>query len=228
MISKSKQNGSKPKQNTERYEDVPKSTVEYEAYQSVQKKYGAYKIKIIYQLKKSHVRQSTPPFPLFLGYYTLITLQGKSIMFVKIDDTYTRKIHREGKWHLKIIGVTEKYTKKRNAYLRITCISADDRLFYFPLYLHSNDNRLFYDLAHAIGYENVLTTELGEEVIDSKKFVGGFFYAILSKYEGDNEAYESGYYVKSVWSSSRRYDVTGSHTFKRVRISNRKYCVYEG
>ena len=148
-------------------------------------------------------------------------------MFVERNDTYTRKIHREGKWHLKVIGVTERYTKKGNAYLRITCISADDRLFYFPLYMHSHDNRFFYDLAHAIGYENVLTTELGEEVIDSKKFVGGFVNAILSKYEGDNETYESGYYVKSVWSSRRRYDITGSRSFKRVKQSDRVGSTYK-
>jgi len=149
-------------------------------------------------------------------------------MLIEKNDTYTRNIHRDGKWHLKVIGVSEKYTKKGNAYLRITCISADDRLFYFPLYIHSNDNRLFYDLSRAIGYENILSTELGDEVIDGKKFVGGFFNAILSKYDGDNEAYESNYYVKSVWSSRRRYDVTQSPTFKRVRISKREYSIYEG
>ena len=146
-------------------------------------------------------------------------------MLIEKDSTL-REINRAGKWHLKVINVEERLSAKHNPYMRITCITSDDRVFIFPVYLHDNGLRLLQDIARSIGYEHV-TNEQDNDLIDSSRFVGGFFYAVLGEYTGKDKAYESGYYVKQVWASRRRYDKTGSPTFKRVRVSNREYSTYK-
>jgi hypothetical protein len=147
-------------------------------------------------------------------------------MKVMKTEAKIRHINKAGKWHFKIIEIGERLTDKKNPYLRVTCITSDDRLFVFPIYTNENGMELIQMIARSIGYEHVTQDREGE-VIDTNLFVGGFFHAIVSEYNGDNEAYESGYYITSVWASRRRYDKTGSSTFKRVRISDRGYSTYK-
>jgi len=85
-----------------------------------------------------------------------------------------REINHAGKWHLKVINIEERLSEKHNTYMRITCITPDDRVFTFPVYLHDNGLRLLQDIARSIGYEHV-TNEQDNDLIDSSKFVGGFF-----------------------------------------------------
>ena len=143
-------------------------------------------------------------------------------MLVEREEPKQRTVNRAGEWHLKIINIGDRLNDKHNDYLRVTCISKDDRIFVFPIYMNDNGMELIQLIAQAIGSE--CFTDDG--TIDTNKFIGGFMYATLAEYTGENEAYESGYYVKWVRSSSRRYDRTGSPTFKRVKQSNRGGSVY--
>ena len=146
-------------------------------------------------------------------------------MLVEKIDTKPRQVNKIGKHHFKIIGIEEHLTTKGKPITRMICITADSRQFIQPLYVSGDrPSELLWRIAEAIGYENCM---IDDEVIDTNRFVGGFFYGYLGKYNGENHHYLSGYYLRSVWASRRRYDKTSSESFKRVRVSNRAYNVYE-
>jgi hypothetical protein len=149
--------------------------------------------------------------------------KGLRDMLVEQTLSQSREVNHKGRYHLKIINIGDKLNSNGNSYLRVTCVSSDDRLFVFPIYTHDNGMELIQQLARCIGDECIDN----DEVINTSRFVGGFFRAIIDEYKGDNTAYESKYYVKQVWASYRRYDRTQSPTFKRVNQSNRGYSTFE-
>jgi hypothetical protein len=138
-------------------------------------------------------------------------------MIVPYEEPSREIVNRAGKWHFKIVEIGDRLNEKKNSYIRVTCLSSNNRLFHFPIYPNKNGMKLIHQLADAIGIEYV--TE--NEETDTSKFVGGFFNAILGEYAGESELYEDGYYVKSVWRSNRRYDKTQSWKFGRVKLSDR-------
>ena len=134
-------------------------------------------------------------------------------MLVEPRDIKSRQVNKIGKHHFKVIGIEEHTTSKGKPITRMYCKTHDGRSFIQPLYVSGDrPSELLWQIAEAIGYENCMV----DEVIDTKLFVGGFFYGYLEEYIGDNHHYISGYYLKSVYASHRRYDKTGSESFKRV------------
>jgi len=145
-------------------------------------------------------------------------------MLVEPMNIKPRRVNKIGKHHFKVIAIEEHTTTKGKPVTRIICKTADSRQFIQPLYVSGDrPSELLWEIAEAIGYENCMI----DEVIDTNLFVGGFFYGYLAEYTGDNHHYVSGYYLKSVWSSRRRYDKTGSESFKRVRQSDRVGSTYK-
>lgn len=144
-------------------------------------------------------------------------------MIVPQKEIEQRTVNSTGEWHLKIVDISDKLNEKKNSYIRVTCLSKDDRLFHFPIYPNDNGMELLSKLARCAG-DNCITDD-GE--INTAKLVGTFFYAILGEYTGDNPLYEDGYYVKDVWWSWRRYDKTGSWIFGSVRQSGRRGSTYK-
>ena len=144
-------------------------------------------------------------------------------MIVPQKEIKSRTVNSTGKWHLKIVDIGDKLNEKKNSYIRVTCLSHDDKLFHFPIYPNDNGMELLSKLARCAG--DVCITEDGD--IDSSKLVGTFIYAILGEYTGESSLYEDGYYIKDVWASFRRYDKTGSWIFNRVRQSGRRGSTYK-
>ena len=146
-------------------------------------------------------------------------------MLVEPRDNEPRQVNKTGKHHFKVIGVEEHTTTKGKPITRIICKTQDGKRFIQPLYVAGDrPSNLLWEIAEAIGYEHCMNED---EVIDTKKFIGGFFYGYLVEYTGDNPHYVSGYYLKNVWESYRRYDKTGSESFKRVRQSGQGYSTYK-
>jgi hypothetical protein len=150
-------------------------------------------------------------------------------MLVEKTEPKIRYLNKAGKHQFKIIEIGDRLTKNRNTYLRVTCITRDDRLFIFPIYTHDKGMKLINSIASCIGDECIQKVD-GQKIVDTAKFVGGFITATVAEYTGNNELYESGYYIieGSVRTSPRRYDITGSRRFKRVKQSNRVGSTYEG
>jgi hypothetical protein len=139
-------------------------------------------------------------------------------MLVAPMDIKPRQVNKIGKHHFKVIAIEEHTTSKGKPITRMICKTKDSREFIQPLYVAGNrPSELLWEIAEAIGYENCMV----DEVIDTKLFVGGFFYGFLAEYTGDNHHYISGYHLTSVWESGRRYDRTGSTMFRAVRQRNK-------
>jgi hypothetical protein len=149
-------------------------------------------------------------------------------MLVENTEPKLRYLNKAGKHQFKIIEIGDRLTQNRNTYLRVTCITKDDRLFIFPVYTHVKGMKLIASIASAIGDECKQKID-GKTIVDTAKFVGGFITATVAEYTGDNELYESGYYIiaGSVRSSPRRYDITGSPRFKRAKQSDRVGSTYK-
>jgi len=136
-------------------------------------------------------------------------------MLIEKTPVPIKYINKAGKHQIKIIEIGDRLTKSRNTFLRVTCITRDNRLFIFPIYPNGKGMELIKSIAYCIGNECIEKLD-DEEIINTNNFVGGFITVIIKKYAGDNELYQSGYYVTDVSPSQRRYDKTKSRGFKRA------------